>query len=777
MSAVLLLLALQQSLPTVSATVDESRLAVGEELLLTVRATGEAGSPIRISLPPLDGFEVSARSERTEVAFGATDTRTTTLEVRLRAARAGTFRLGPITAQQGASLVRTASVTVVVSGGRAPTTMSPRLRALLDRAPPPRRPGAPALSLIVSSDRIYVGEQVDVVTAAWFPRDLRARLRRPPTLSPPNLTGVWSYPQPTPPGIAASRQVGGTWYDLFVSHQVVFPLVAGRLAIDHATLQYSVPVAMQFFSQEERYTLESNDVVLDVRALPAAGRPANFAGAVGRGISIARTAPRTAGAGEAAAVDVTVAGEGNVALWPVPELGWPGGVRSYQDRIDDRIATTDGRLGGEKQFRFLAMADSAGPLTLPALEYPWFDLDSGTYRVARAPAVTLVVAPGAGGTPSRPTPPPLLAGRRPPLADLVLGTLSDWIWILLAAGPALAWAALRARDRARSRHLRRAGDRIPDMHVSDRRLLSALRGLIPDAETRSGPELVAALRAAGVETPLAQRIARVREEFLAARYGPRPGGNRSEGEISREMDELTRALGGQSRHRERRGRKVALTIALALLPSALPGQSPERLYAEGAFRAAAEAFGRRAEQAPDVAAHWYGLGAAEYRAGSDARAAAAWQRAGRLAPRSSSVRRALRLVPPPDATSARRLWIAPVSPAELALAGLVAWLGAWLLVFRNARRIRTRHFALMGLGLLLGAGALAVEVHYDAPVAIAVGAEPLRISPHERADEVGPTEPGTAFRVLRSEGGWTLVEATGERRGWLRDDALIAIRE
>jgi len=777
-SALLLLLAVQAGMPTVTATVDRTRLAVGEELLLTVRASGAADQPIRISLPPLDGFEVTARSERTEVAFAATDSRTTTLEVRLRPARAGTFRLGPVTAQQGASTVRTAAVMVTVTGSAGPAVVTPRLRSLLERAPPPRRPGEPALSLIVSDDRIYVGEQVDVITAAWFPRDLRARLRRPPTLSPPSLTGVWSYPQPTPPGISASRQVGGTWYDLFVSHQVVFPLVAGRVAIARASLQYSVPVAMQFFSQEERYNLESNDAILDVQPLPAAGRPANFTGAVGRGLTIERTAPRTARSGEAVPVEIGVRGTGNVALWPVPELTWPAGIRQYQDRTDDRIETISGRLGGEKRFRFLAIPDSAGPVTLPAVEYPYFDLEAEAYRVARAPAVTFVVAPGPESATSRPTPPPLVASRRAPLASRLLDAMPAAAWLVLACLPLAVWAALAGRERTRDRRRRRKADIRPDLAASDRRLLMALRNLVADAETRTGTGLVAALRAAGVDVPLAQRIARVRDEFLATRYGPTPAGGRSEADITREMDELTRALGGQSRHRERRGRRVALSLTLLLAPGIVSAQlSPEQLYADGAYRAAADAFARRAAADPLVAAHWYGLGAAEYRAGSDARASAAWHRAARLAPRTPSVRRALRLVPPPDAASARRFWVSPVTPAELAVAGLAAWLAGWGLVFRNQRRFRLRYLALLAAGVALGMAALGVELHYRRPLAVAVLPEPLRISPHERADEVGPAEPGAALRPIRREGPWVLAESSPGRLGWLPASALMFVSE
>ena len=231
---------------------------------------------MQVTLAPFTGLEIVARSERTEVGFGTGPTRTTVLEVRLRAVRPGHWQIGPARAAQGRDTVEAAPVVVDVAANRAATasTLSPRLRRLLDLAAPPP-PGQPAVDLLVSTDSVRVGEQVDVVTAAWFPRDLRLQLRRPPTLQPPVIDGVWSFPQATPSGIAATRNIRGRWYDLFVSHQVVFPLVPGIVGIPRATLKYSTPVALQFFSQEERFALSSRADTLVVRRAPGGGPPAD----------------------------------------------------------------------------------------------------------------------------------------------------------------------------------------------------------------------------------------------------------------------------------------------------------------------------------------------------------------------------------------------------------------------------------------------------------------------------------------------------------------------
>ena len=144
------------------------------------------------------------------------------------------------------------------------------------------------------------------------------------------LAGNRGNQHPWPAGIAVSRTIGGSAYDLFVSHQVVFPLVPGAIAIPGAMLKYSTPLALQFFSQEERFALTSLPDTLVVRALPSAGRPADFNGAVGSGLRLERRInPPTAHAGEGVAVELVLTGEGNTALWPPPEIRWPRAARAY----------------------------------------------------------------------------------------------------------------------------------------------------------------------------------------------------------------------------------------------------------------------------------------------------------------------------------------------------------------------------------------------------------------------------------------------------------------
>jgi hypothetical protein len=769
----LLLVLLQAAAPELHVSVDQDRISVGEEVLYTLRAVSRSSEPMDLSIASFNGFEIVSRSERTEVSFSGGPTRTTVLEIRLRALRPGRWQVGPAKASQGREVTEAAAIAVDVepNAAAAAPALNPRLRTLLERAPPPPR-GKAAVALVVSADTANIGEQVDVVTAAWFPRDLRLQLRRPPTLQPPVIDGVWSYPQAAPAGIAVTRNIGGSAYDLFVAHQVVFPLVAGTIAIPRAMLKYSTPLALQFFSQEERFALTSRPETLRVRPLPTVGRPADFNGAVGSGLKWERrVTPPSAHAGEGVAVDLALTGEGNTALWPPPEVKWPSNARAYVDRVEEQVRTTDGRLGGTKTFRYLVVPDSAGPLTLPAVSYPYYDLAARGYRSAPVAASSLPVAASGESAASVALPPGLLPASSTSLAWRLARTIPDWVWPVIFLLPPIL---VHARGR-RLYHRRRRPVVPPEtgLRAAEEKLDAVVRGLVPDPDHRSRTGLAAAVRAAGADAETASRVAAVRERLLARRYGP-PGIMAEDSALMTEVEELVHRLGDSLRGWRGRGVTVALLIGLITGQANAQAPPPEGLYEAGALRAAAEGFARRAELEPAVAAHWYDLGATYYRLGAKGRATAAWIRARRLEPREPTIVRALRLTPAPDATSARWLWSPPVTSEELLLAGALGWIIGWIgWVLRP--RLRDRWTILL---VFAGAAALAgfgLRAWYRRPIAIVLDQTSLRLSPHGRAPALGPLEAGGAVQILRRDRGWVLVRSGDSREGWVASDAIATI--
>ncbi|HEV8148726.1 MAG TPA: BatD family protein, partial [Gemmatimonadales bacterium] len=376
----------------VTTSLERSRVAVGEEFLFTLRAVGHSTAPFRIELPPLDGLAIVERRERTDVVAGtAQTTRAYTLELELRAEQVGTWSIAPIRVEQGTASAFSSAESVTVSNtSNVASGLDQDLLALIPRVPPPRL-GQPSVFTLASASRLFVGDQLNVLTGAWLPRGLRLRMRQPPTLTPPALSSVWVTPRRAIAGAVASRSVEGESYDLYVSFQTAYPLNPGPLTIPPARLGWMQP-ARQYLGPEQRESVASTSLTLAVEPLPAAGRPAGFDGPVARGLLIEyELGASSARAGAVLPVTVVLSGEGNLPLWPAPRIAWPASVRVYQEASEDRPRLSGSRIGGSKRFRFTILPDSAGSLSLPALEYSYFDPVPATYRSARASAIVVPV--------------------------------------------------------------------------------------------------------------------------------------------------------------------------------------------------------------------------------------------------------------------------------------------------------------------------------------------------------------------------------------------------
>lgn len=771
MIAALLLVATLQQTPGLQlvTSLDRDHLPPGDELTVVIKAIGASGDPITVNVPASQGLMLVGRTERTEIEPGSPARRVTTLELRFRAETPGQWRLGPFLARQVGQYVQGDALLVTVegSGSAASAALTPGLKRLLDRAAPPRGLGEAAVTVMISPDSVVVGDQVDVVTIAWFDREVRQELRRAPSLDPPRIEGVWSYPQPAPGGIAASRVVDGKWYDLFVLHQVIFPLSAGPVRVGPAELEYSLPLAFQFFSQEERYHLSSDSTQFTVRVVPAAGRPPDFSGAVGRNLQIERSvSPKSGRRGDTFTLDVSLRGQGNVSLWPAPTMDWPEGLRAYPEGDQDAVGVSDGRLSGTKVFRYLLVPDSAGTARLPPLRYGYFDPASRSFQGVTAPPLPIVVAPGGPIGAPRPLLPALRLDSRRPLATAVRESVPAAVWTFLVLLPPLVFGIRRIRWRRRSEPVEEQPED-PLVELS-RRLDRALVRWVGDRPEGEGG-IEQALTRAGLDPELAGRAADARHRLDHFRFG----GNGGEGaeELANQLRDLLARLAGEPiRRRARRVVSLGLVLGFSLTHGA-GGQTPEELYAAGTFQVAGDSFAARAARQPDVPAHWINLGAARYRDGADGAALVAWTEGARLLPRDPALQHALTLVPPADAGAARWLWVSPVTPDELFLLAAAAWLVGWVGAIRS-RRLRGRWVVVVAAAVLIGGFATALGRQYARPVALTSVVSTLRLSPHELAPATAQLSQFAAVEVLDRRGPWRRVEDPEGRRGWIKAEVL-----
>lgn len=772
-----LLLVVQGRGLDITASVDRARIAVGEQVTLTVQVRVSSTESPRFDLPSFAGFSVVGTREAAEVSLQGPEgmTRTAVRAVTLQAERPGRLVIGPVRVRVGELVAQTEPLTVIVDSAAAfpAAALSQAARSLLADAAPPPRGDQVALSIVLPGGPARVGEQLDLLLAAWFPRALRERLRRPPLLTLQTPEDVWAYPPSAPNGVVLSRQVRGQWMDLYAVHQVLFPLTAGHIVVPPGTLDYAVPMNFSFFSTEERYALTTDSAPVTVLPLPAADRPADDQGVVASDLTLdIAVTPNEIRVGEPVEVNATLRGMGNASLWPPPALRLPTGFRSYPEETTVRITSPNGRVAGTKTFRYMVVPDSAGAFLLPAVRYPYFDAGARKYRVIEVAARSIVAAPGAQSGAARALP-PLLEPRGRPWADQLSGALGlgGWLAVILLPPLVVVW-----RSRKRAPVQGSSGPPVEGTRLGglEREFLKRLTAHVADAATREGVRLARALQAAGVDRSVALHVVRMRDRLRAARYGPRGGEDLLK--LGTELEQVLRALesdprGGRRSRRSGVGSSLGVLALLALggSPARAQGTSAEALYQAGALRSAADSFAARAAADTLNPAHWYDLGATLYRSGADGKAIAAWMVALRLAPRNSVIRRTRALLPPADAITENLLAVGPVTPGEFALVAAACWIVCW-----GTMLVTRRRAVAAVLGVLAIAAAVAGQLERSRrarPVAVIVSpATPVRAAPYGTASASIVLAPGVAVLVEDDfhGGQWLRVRRPDGVNGWVQ---------
>jgi hypothetical protein len=558
---------------------------------------------------------------------------------------------------------------------------------------------------------------------------------------------------------------------------VLFPLTAGRLVVPPGSVDYAVPMSFSFFSTEERYSLATDSVLFTVLPLPASGRPADDQGVVADDLQLdIVVAPSDVHVGEPVEVAATLHGTGNVSLWPPPVLHLPSGFRSYPEETTVRITSSNGRVAGTKTFRYMAVPDSAGSFLLPTVRYPYFDSGLEQYKVVEVAARSIVAVPDSESGAARAAP-PLLEPGSTPWADQVAGALGlgGWLAVFLLPPLFVLWRDRRRAPAPIQPALPIEGTRLGEL---EREFVRRLTAHVADAATREGVRLARALQAAGVDRSVAARVVRVRDRLRAARYGPRSGEDLSK--LGAELELMLQALEPQGRRGAGAGRSsrtsglgpaigVLVLLAGGAASARAQGTSAEALYQAGALRAAADSFVARAAADTLNPAHWYDLGATLYRSGADGKAAAAWVRALRLAPRNRVIRHARALLTPGDAVTEDLLAVGPVTPSEFALVAAAFWIGCWIAVLLTRRRAVA---AVLGVVTIAAAALGQVERQRRArAVAVIVSpATPVRAAPYGTASASIVLAPGVAVIVEDDFNGgqWLRVRRPDGVNGWVQ---------
>lgn len=144
--------------------------------------------------------------------------------------------------------------------------------------------------------------------------------------------------------------------------------------------------------QTEGRDIRIEPVALVIQDLPAQGRPASFAGAVGQFTFEMTARPQELAAGDPVTLNFRVAGRGNVESVQMPALQLGELFKTYDAKLLSQNYD-ENASAGEKTFEQVVIPRSADVKQIPQLIFSWFDPEKRSYESITRGPFALAVRP------------------------------------------------------------------------------------------------------------------------------------------------------------------------------------------------------------------------------------------------------------------------------------------------------------------------------------------------------------------------------------------------
>lgn len=277
------------------------------------------------------------------------------------------------------------------------------------------------IKVAVDKSKVHVGEQITATYKLYARLPMNVNISKLPTLN-----GFWTQDFDLPKGKIAPVEevVNGQRYQVFtLKKSALFPQQSGTLELDPAEAEgvarivqktkqrdpffddpffnsffMDDPFADEFFSRnaykDVRVKLKSQPVKIQVTPLPEDGKPASFTNAVGNFTvksSIDKTELTT---DDVANLQLVITGSGNIKLIEAPLLKLPNGLIAYDPQVVDSITGRTTTISGFKTITYAITPRTPGDYKIPALDFSYFNPQTGKYVTVSTQPTTLHVKPG-----------------------------------------------------------------------------------------------------------------------------------------------------------------------------------------------------------------------------------------------------------------------------------------------------------------------------------------------------------------------------------------------
>ncbi|HDL04655.1 MAG TPA: protein BatD [candidate division Zixibacteria bacterium] len=378
---------------TVEMTVSSTKISIDDQLYLTVKVSGSQQNLPQPQLPSMAMFEAYSQGTSTNISIvnGQVES-SLSYNYLLIPKKEGTFVIKPAAVVYNHKRYESneVSIQVVGSGGTASnpeeiemTTGSGQSRDLF-------------LIAEVDKKRAYVNEQI-TLTIKFFHA---VKLMSQPDYTAPQTTDFWAdllEEQKT-----YYQVVNGRRYKVIEINTALFPTRSGDLQVGSAMVEVRVPSRRSgrrspfsmfddIFTQGELATVRSRSIDIKVLPLPSEGKPENFTGTVGKYTFTATPDKTTVDVNQPVTVTYKFSGTGNITTVAEPQIGDLKDFRIYQASSDEKVSKVGGVIGGTKVFEEVYIPKRAGQLTIPPVEFNYFNPATKKYYTHTSKPIVLTV--------------------------------------------------------------------------------------------------------------------------------------------------------------------------------------------------------------------------------------------------------------------------------------------------------------------------------------------------------------------------------------------------
>ncbi len=258
------------------------------------------------------------------------------------------------------------------------------------------------LHLVADISKInpYINEPITVVYKLYFSNNIG--ITNSQELDKPKYNDFWSQNIEIKKLEAQQTIYNGQNYRVVVLKKVVlYPQKSGKLTIEPLSLDLDlqIPTGRRNIFGEQQIADANKKVsagakTINVRALPEAGKPLDFSGAVGSFSFSAIPTKTIVKHGESIDLNVKVSGKGNLKLFDLPKPVVPSALEMYDPVRAEDVTTTLAGTSGIISDKYAIIPQFKGDFAVKPMSFSYFDLNTNTYKTITSPQIMIKVLDG-----------------------------------------------------------------------------------------------------------------------------------------------------------------------------------------------------------------------------------------------------------------------------------------------------------------------------------------------------------------------------------------------